>query len=205
MGYGRNALWLAEHGCDVEGWETDRRYLAEARREARRRGVALRCRHTDFTRARLRGPYQVIVIVNVLHLVQRSVALRLLRQARAALAPGGRLFLLAKLTRDPNFRQRLRDPNWKPVPGERNTVEQRRGPAQYRCWRGRRKRRSWLLSALEPADIKSVLRGLRFRQYRERVLRSEWTETVTHHVAEVVAEKPARTRQLRGAKRSQPR
>src|SRR3972149_2092297 len=34
MGYGRNALWLAERGYAVEGWETDRRYLAEARREA---------------------------------------------------------------------------------------------------------------------------------------------------------------------------
>src|SRR3972149_1593574 len=37
MGYGRNALWLAERGYAVEGWETDRRYRAEARREARPR------------------------------------------------------------------------------------------------------------------------------------------------------------------------
>jgi len=50
MGYGRNALWLAERGYAVEGWETDRRYLAEARREARRRGVRLKLRRGDFTR-----------------------------------------------------------------------------------------------------------------------------------------------------------
>ena len=37
MGYGRNSLWLAEQGYKVEGWERDRRYVAEAKREWRRR------------------------------------------------------------------------------------------------------------------------------------------------------------------------
>lgn len=204
MGYGRNALWLAEQGYAVEGWETDRRYLAEARREARRRGVRLKLRRGDFTRGRFRGPYDVIVVSNALHLVRRSAALRVLRQARTALVPGGRLFLLAKLTSDPNFRQRLGDPNWQAVPGERNTLRRVRGPAEYRCWRGRLKRRSWLLSALEPAEIKSALRRLPLRQYREVVLRSQWGETVRHHLAELVAQKPNTAREA-GAKRRQSR
>ncbi|MDA2913759.1 methyltransferase domain-containing protein [Acidobacteriia bacterium AH_259_A11_L15] len=224
MGYGRNALWLAEQGFEVEAWELDRRYVAEARREAKRRGVELADRLADnspgpegvrslsrarlpqagesrgtrlgdFTRARFRGPYEVIVISNALHHVRRSQALRVLRRARRGLAPGGLLFLLVKLTRDRYFRLRRRDPNWSPVRGERNTLRRVRGPAEYRCWRGRRKQRASLLSALEPAEVRRALRGLQFRHYRETVLRSEWVRpAVTHHVAEIVAQKPEKGR-----------
>ncbi|MEE8201894.1 MAG: methyltransferase domain-containing protein [Candidatus Acidoferrales bacterium] len=210
MGYGRNALWLAEQGFAVEAWELDRRYVAEARREAKRRGVELAdrladnspgpegvlcSRRGDFTRARPRAPYEVIVISNALHHVRRSQALRVLRRARRALAPGGLLFLLVKLTRDRYFRLRRQDPNWEPVPGERNTLRRVRGPAEYRCWRGRRKQRESLLSALEPAEVRRALRGLQFRHYRETVLRSEWEQpAVTHHVAEMVAQKPEKGR-----------
>ncbi len=195
MGYGRNALWLAEQGFEVEAWELDRRYVAEARREAKRRGLRVALRPVDFTRARPRAPYEVIVISNALHHVRRSQALRVLRRARRALAPGGLLFLLVKLTRDRYFRLRRQDPNWEPVPGERNTLRRVRGPAEYRCWRGRRKQRASLLSALEPAEVRRALRGLQFRHYRETVLRSEWEQpAVTHHVAEIVAQKPEKGR-----------
>ncbi|MFQ5777508.1 MAG: class I SAM-dependent methyltransferase [Terriglobia bacterium] len=188
MGYGRNALWLAEQGYAVEGWESDRRYLREARREARRRRVELTCRQVDFARARFRGPYEVIVISNVLHQVRRSHALRVLRRARAALAPAGRLFLLVKLTSDRHFRRLRADPDWERVRGERNTFRSRR--------------RGWMLSALEPGEVRAALRGLRIRHWREATLRSEWEEPeracpelaegVTHRVAEVVAEKSGR-------------
>lgn len=210
MGYGRNALWLAAQGYAVEGWEMDRRYLAEARREARRRGLKLRLRRGDFTRlrqgfprlgsgqvggqarTRFRGPYDVIVISGVLHQVRRSLALQVLRRARATLAPGGRLFLLVKLTRDGYFRQVRKDPNWIPVPGERNTRRRVRAPDPPKYWRGRKRARRWILSALTPGEVRNALRGLRLRHYREVVLRSDWEEPepVTHHMAEVVAQKP---------------
>lgn len=200
MGYGRNALWLAEQGYAVEGWETDRRYLAEARRAARRRGVQLTLRRSDFTRARWGGPYDVIVISNALHQVRRSAALRVLARARAALAPGGRLFLLVKLTRDRYFQRIKKDPSWAPVPGERNTLRRRRVPEAPKYWRGRKRRRRWILSALTPWEIRKALRGprrqaggrLRILWYREAVFRSDWQEPepVTHDSAEVVAEKP---------------
>lgn len=191
MGYGRNALWLAEQGYQVEGWETDRRYLAEARGEARRRGLILRLEHIDFTRTRFRGPYDLIVISNALHQVRRSQALGVLRRARAALAPGGQLFLLVKLTRDRYFQRTRKDPNWAPVPGERNTLRRLRPPGPPKFWRGRQRKRRWVLSVLTPAEIKRALRGLWLRHYREVVLHSHWEEPrVTHHLAEVVAEKP---------------
>ena len=196
MGYGRNALWLAEQGYSVEGWELNARYVSEARREARRRGVKLVCRRKDFTRARLAGPYEVIVISGALHQVKRSAALRVLRQARSALAPpsqgqtsGGQLFLLVKLTRDRHFQRALCSPGWKPVPGERNTFLRPRERPRGSFHVGRPRRPLWVLSALTPAEVKRALRGLRIQQYRERVLRSDWEEAepVTHTVAEVVA------------------
>ncbi|MCI0655519.1 MAG: class I SAM-dependent methyltransferase, partial [Acidobacteria bacterium] len=119
MGYGRNALWLAEQGYEVEGWELDGRYLHEARAEAKRRGVdgRVRFRRVDFARAKVVGPYEVIVISQVLHHVPRSVALRVLRGTKRALAPGGRIFLLAKLAGDRYFQRWKQDPSWRAVPG----------------------------------------------------------------------------------------
>jgi len=192
MGYGRNALWLAEQGYEVEGWETDRRYLAEARREARRRGLRLTLRRADFSRVRFRGPYDAIVISNALHQVRRSAALRTLRQASQALAPGGQLFLLVKLTRDPHFQRLKSNLAWQAVRGERNTF--------------RHRGRGWVLSALTRAEVKSALRGLRVRQYREGVYRSRWPEpggagepgAVRHHLAEVAARKPTGRGENRG-------
>ncbi len=251
MGYGRNALWLAEQGYEVEGWEVDRRYVQEGRRELRRRqqeslsrplprqlptpreqaranvaprgatqkeGRARRARLRvkfragDFTRARLRGPYDVIVISLALHQVKRSAGLRVLRAARRVLREGGRLFLLVKLTRDRYFQRWKRSPDWEPVAGERNTLRRvashrqpwllpalkrkdsddvapEGAPRQWRIERARR--RGQIQSALTPSELKAALRGLKVRHYREVVLRSDWddSERVTHHVAEVVAEK----------------
>jgi ribosomal protein L30/L7E len=126
--------------------------------------------------------------------VRRSAALRTLRRARAALARGGRLFLLVKLTRDRYFQRIKKDPAWTPVPGERNTLRRRRVPETPKHWRGRKRGRRWTLSALTPREIRAALRGLRLRRYSEAVLRSDWDEPqlVTHHLAEVVAEKEKR-------------
>jgi SAM-dependent methyltransferase len=283
MGYGRNALWLAEQGYEVEGWEEDARYIREAREELKRRqerfiahpkprplptpeervganvapnpstrsarslrvpqglryattGSALRSdrargatrkegrarrarlrvkfRVGDFTRAQLRGPYDVIVISLALHQVKRSAGLRVLRAARRALREGGRLFLLVKLTRDRYFQRWKRSPDWEPVAGERNTLRRvashpqpwllpalkrkhsddvapEGAPRQWRIERVRR--RGQIQSALTPSELKAALRGLKVRHYREVVLRSDWDESerLTHHVAEVVAEKRA--------------
>ena len=117
MGYGRNAVWLAGQGYRVEGWERDRRYVAEARRRARELKLKLVVRREDFTKGEWPGPYDVIVISQALHQVKRSAALRVLARAKKALVGGGRLFLLAKLTSDRHFQRVRRDPAWKQVFG----------------------------------------------------------------------------------------
>jgi len=252
MGYGRNALWLAERGFEVEGWELDGKYVREARREWRRRRAEkqippspflgkglgrddssraharagrLRVQQGDFARGDWRGPYDVIVISQALHQLKRSEALRVLRRAKKALRPalrprgprgfggqgGGRLFLLAKLTRDKHVRRVAQSAEWERVRGEKNTwrrlirkpkSEKRkpgeRGPEFHP---GRLRRRWTLLSALTRGEIRGALRGLRLVHYREVVLQSDWcaqgasasggeeNAVVTHTVAEVVGER----------------
>lgn len=108
MGYGRNAVWLAERGYEVEGWERDKRYVAETRREWRRRSKnagaerlfrtehlsrtkhpsgtgRLVVRHGDFVRGKWGGKYDVVVISQALHQVRRSEALKVLRKAATRL------------------------------------------------------------------------------------------------------------------------
>lgn len=223
MGYGRNALWLAEKGYEVEGWEKDAQYVREARRELRRRQESLShpppgraptrspsivrdvgskgatsrfgsviLRQGDFTRARFRGPYDVIVISCVLHMMRQSAAVLVLRRAKAALARGGRLFLLVKLTHDRRFREFQRSPGWEPVRGERNTLRRRGGRGlAFRGPRGTTLKVSPVQSRFEPGELRRALRGLRVVHYREVVLRSEWEHPrpVTHTVAEVVGER----------------
>ena len=221
MGYGRNAVWLAERGFEVEGWELDGKYVREARREWRRRrddssragaGLGrLRVQQGDFSRREWRGPYDVIVISQALHQLKRSQALRVLRRAKRALKSGGRLFLLAKLTRDKHVRRVAQSAEWERVGGEKNTwrrsagklkIENRKsGEGKPEFHVGRPRRRWTLLSALTGSEIRGALRGLRLVHYREVVLQSDWcaqgasasggeeNAVVTHTVAEVVGEK----------------
>ena len=212
MGYGRNAIWLAERGYEVEGWEREARYLREAIREARRRLNATRAprpatrenrgsvhgkvkvRRGDFTKGKWRGPYDVIVISQALHQMRHSAALRVLERAARALAPGGRLFLLAKLTSDRHVQRVQSDPAWKPMPDERNTFLRPEARKRGHYHRGRPRPPAMILSALEPREIRQALKGLRVCHWRTVVLRSDWEEErlVTHTVAEVVAERRAK-------------
>ncbi len=166
-------------------------------------------RRGDFSKAKLRGRYDVVVISQALHQVKRSAALKMLKRAVAALRQpgarlrasrfggqaarqaGGRLFLLAKLTSDRHVQRVRRDPAWRPVKGERNTFlrPSARKRGSYNAGRPRTPQR--VLSALEPREIRAALKGVRVVHWRRVVLRSDWEEEVpvTHTVAEVVAER----------------
>jgi len=191
MGYGRNALWLAERGYEVEGWEVDRRYAAEARRRAWERKVRLVVRRGDFTRGKWGGHYDAVVASAVLHMMRRSAALRVLKRMRKALARGARVFLMVKLTDDPVFRRLQKNPDWAPVRGEGNTLRFRKrgrptglaGPAGTPV--------SGFQSRLTRGEVRAALRGLRVLRWKERTLKSEWEEgeSVTQRMLEVVAER----------------
>ena len=93
-GEGRNAVWLAEHGWDVTGVDFSEVAIRKARRLAAQRGVA-----PDFVVSDLlswkaeRARYDLVVVFYLqLPEVERRTVLR---NAAAALAPGGTLLVVA--------------------------------------------------------------------------------------------------------------
>jgi len=84
-GRGRNALFLAELGFEVDAVDIDPEALAELRRDAEARSLTLTTVQADLTAAPLpRPPYEVILDVNYL---ERT----LFATMADALAPGGLL------------------------------------------------------------------------------------------------------------------
>lgn len=85
MGQGRNALYLAEHGWRVTGFDTSAEALRLARRQARERGVKLEVEQVDFWRYNF-GVERWDLIVG--SYVQEMVVMRA-EDIKRSLAPGG--------------------------------------------------------------------------------------------------------------------
>jgi 2-polyprenyl-3-methyl-5-hydroxy-6-metoxy-1,4-benzoquinol methylase len=93
-GQGRNSIWLAEHGHRVTGVDVSDVAIAQARELARDAGVDVEFLARDLTEwVAPAGEYDLVVL-SYLHLpeaMRRAVHASAVR----ALAPGGRLFLIA--------------------------------------------------------------------------------------------------------------
>lgn len=94
-GVGRHCLPLARAGVDVTGLDVSPVYLADARRRAKKAGVALRLVRGDMRRAHFSGEFDVAMNLwtSFGYFSTAAEDLAALRAARAALKPGG-LFLL---------------------------------------------------------------------------------------------------------------
>jgi len=92
-GEGRNALWLAEQGWDVELVEFSAVALEKATAIAEQRGVALRTTLADATVAPPLAPAE-LVLVCYLQLPAEPLA-RALSHAASLVAPGGTLLVIA--------------------------------------------------------------------------------------------------------------
>lgn len=92
-GEGRNAIWLAEQGFEVEALDFSEVAAAKGRELAAHRGVAV-----TFTLADVTEPFTVapadVVLVAYLHL-PREVERDVLHRAAALVAPGGTFLLVA--------------------------------------------------------------------------------------------------------------
>jgi SAM-dependent methyltransferase len=86
-GAGRDAVFLALHGFDVEAWDRDADALARAGDLARRHGVALRTCRCDLEADDVRLPESVFALVVCFRFLHRPLWPVLAR----ALAPGGHL------------------------------------------------------------------------------------------------------------------
>lgn len=89
-GEGRNAVWLAERGWQVTAVDFSRVAIERGRRLARQRGVTVDWQVTDVLTYQPAAEAFDLVVLAYLHLPAADLA-RVLRRARAALAPGGRL------------------------------------------------------------------------------------------------------------------
>ena len=91
-GEGRNAIWLAARGWDVEAVDFSEVALDKARALARSQGVEARWRAVDLADARPFEPADVVLIA-YLHL-PRAVLRGVHRAAAEAVAPGGILLIV---------------------------------------------------------------------------------------------------------------
>ena len=97
-GEGRNALWLAEQGFEVEAVEFSEVALDKARTIAEQRGLALTYTRADLT-AELDLEPADLVLIAYLHLA-RAQERDVLRRAAALVAPGGTFLLVAHARRN---------------------------------------------------------------------------------------------------------
>ena len=89
MGEGRNAVFLAEHGYDVEGCDISTNALKKTNRLAAERGVSIRAFQADLENSKLQQEkYDLITCIGYLQL-------DLIPQMKAALKPGGMVIMRA--------------------------------------------------------------------------------------------------------------
>jgi 2-polyprenyl-3-methyl-5-hydroxy-6-metoxy-1,4-benzoquinol methylase len=102
-GAGVYGLTLAQHSDRVEATMLDwPQVLDEARRRAGQLGVAERTRYLegDLRQIAFGGPYDLVLLSNIMHHFDRPSNVALARRAAAALAPGGRLVVQALVDDD---------------------------------------------------------------------------------------------------------
>ncbi len=87
MGEGPNAVFLAEHGYDVEGCDISTNALKKANRLADKRGVSIRAFQADLVNTKLeKEKYDLVTCIDYLQL-------DLIPQMKAALKPGGMVIM----------------------------------------------------------------------------------------------------------------
>lgn len=93
MGEGRNAVFLAQKGFEVEGCDISTHALEKARRLAQERGVSLKAFQADLEDYQL--PRQTYDVVTCFYYLQRD----LIPQMKKALKPGG-VIIMETYTKD---------------------------------------------------------------------------------------------------------
>lgn len=95
-GEGRNAVYLAEHGCMVTGVDASRVGLSKAEKLAKARGVVIKVIHTDLAHLEIE-PGAWDAIISIFCHVPSSIRKELHRKVVNGLRPGG-VFILEAYT-----------------------------------------------------------------------------------------------------------
>lgn len=88
-GEGRNALYLAEKGHQVEGFDLSEAGIAKARKLAAARSLSARFTVEDLAHYVFAHPFDAVLCHGVLHLPEREARNRFVDLAKAHTVPGG--------------------------------------------------------------------------------------------------------------------
>ena len=106
IGEGRNALFLAKNGFEVEGIDLSREAVKRCNDLARREGLTVQAQVADVREFHIpEKTYTCIVCAYVLNFLKRSEAKVLIERIKAGLVPGGVAYVAAFSTEDPGYRR----------------------------------------------------------------------------------------------------
>ena len=88
-GDGRNALFLARHGCRVEALDISHAAIAKLTALAAQEHLPIEARVCDLREHSVDGTYDLVIAHGSLHLLERHHWARLLVEAKAHTRPGG--------------------------------------------------------------------------------------------------------------------
>lgn len=87
-GQGRNSIWLARHGLEVDALELSDKGVADMAARAEKEGLAVRARKAD-VRDGLQGEYDAVVSTYMTHHLSRDEALHVVDAMKSHTKPGG--------------------------------------------------------------------------------------------------------------------
>jgi len=106
IGDGRNAIFLAKDGFEVEGIDISEEAIRKCREFAEKENLRIEARVADVREFPIpEGAYACIICSYVLPFLKRSEAGALIRRIKAGLAPGGVAYVAAFTTEDPGYRR----------------------------------------------------------------------------------------------------
>src|SRR5690606_17130481 len=95
-GRGRNALYLARNGAQVDAWDANPESLEKLRDLAEKEGLTnIRARQVDLNSLAFTGQYDFVLSTVVLMFLQPDAVPELLAQMRDATVPGGHHLVVA--------------------------------------------------------------------------------------------------------------
>jgi len=106
IGEGRNALFLAKNGFEVEGIDLSQEAVRRCNELAQREGLPVRAQVADVRKFPIpEGAYTCIVCAYVLNFLKRSEVERLIKRIKIGLVSGGAVYVAAFTTEDPGYRR----------------------------------------------------------------------------------------------------
>jgi len=106
IGEGRNALFLAKNGFEVEGTDISQEAVKRCNELAQREKLPVRAEVADVREFHIpEGTYTCIICAYVLPFLKRGEAEALIGRIKAGLAPGGVAYVAAFTTDDPRYQR----------------------------------------------------------------------------------------------------